>query len=104
MDIWDKGKRCGCNQIKTSKNTEEQRSCTGVIFRHGALKLPELLLLFVSYLTNLSLKCLEYNRITGSKQCELTALCGDNQEPVNMGFIVFEPVEISSTHYFINKY
>lgn len=50
----------------------------------GALKLPELLLLFI--FDQSLLKCLEYNRITGSKQCELTALCGDNQEPVNMGF------------------
>lgn len=75
-----------------------------MIFWHGALKLPELLLLFVSYLTNLSWNVLGYNRITGSKQCELTALCGDNQEPVNMGFIVFKPMEISSTNNFINKY
>lgn len=50
------------------------------------------------------LKCLEYDRVTGSEQCELTALCGDNQEPVNMGFIGFKPMEISSTHNFINKY
>lgn len=50
------------------------------------------------------LKCLEYTRITGSKQCELTALCGENQEPVNMGFIVFKPMEISSIHNSIDKY
>lgn len=88
MDLWDKRKRCGCNQINRYKNTEKLKKCTGVIVRHGALKLPELLLLFV--FDQSLLKCLGYNRITGSEQRELTALCGENQEPVNMGSIVFK--------------